>query len=143
VGSDTRYAQMMLLSKLPAFSGIIGTVTIAIAIALASHVHAYPVWHDFDSRNSLDSFISGSSYLLAGGVKFGVPYYLTTPPPTGMSVLAGHAISIYLSHTRPQGRPVTSPFLFYPVQTAPRYSLYTITNSIITRTNLTSYMSTP
>ena len=89
MGSDTRYAQMMLLSKLPAFSGIIGTVTIAIAISIASLVHAYPVWHDFDSRNSLDSFISGSSYLLAGGVKFGVPYYLTTPSPTGMSVLAG------------------------------------------------------
>jgi hypothetical protein len=102
VGSDTRYAQMMMFSKLPAFFGIVGTVTLAIA-TLALQVHAHPVWHDFDSRNSLDSFITGSSYLLAGGVKFGVPYYLTTPSPTGMSVLSGldHATpSTYLTRGR-------------------------------------------
>ncbi|KAI9513333.1 hypothetical protein F5148DRAFT_972239, partial [Russula earlei] len=48
-------------------------------------VHALPIWHDFNTRNSIDSLVTGFSLLLAGGVKFGVPYYLTTPSPTGSS----------------------------------------------------------
>ncbi|KAF8484699.1 hypothetical protein DFH94DRAFT_244294 [Russula ochroleuca] len=93
---------MMMFSKLPAFFGIVGTVTLAIA-TLALQVHAHPVWHDFDSRNSLDSFITGSSYLLAGGVKFGVPYYLTTPSPTGST---GNLTVSFLSS--PDGAPLFS-----------------------------------
>jgi hypothetical protein len=63
-----------MLCKLPVFF-------VSLAALLA---HAHPVWH---SRGSIDSFITGTSYLLAGGVKFGVPFYLTTPSPTGTSAL--------------------------------------------------------
>jgi hypothetical protein len=80
-GSTTRVyvkTKMMLPCKLPAF------FTLALGLPLIPAVHAHPVWHDFNSRNSIDSFITGSTVLLAGGVKFGVPYYLTTTPlPSG------------------------------------------------------------
>ena len=81
----------MFLCKLPAFFGF-GTTTIIAALTLTltltlgllvPAVHAHPVWHDFNSRNSIDSFITGSTFLLAGGVKFGIAYYLTTPLPSG------------------------------------------------------------
>lgn len=79
---------MIFLCKLPAFFGfgttIIAALTLALTLGLLVPVlHAHPVWHDFSSRNSIDSFITGSTFLLAGGVKFGVPYYLTTPLPSG------------------------------------------------------------
>ena len=70
----------MLLCKLPALFRF-GTTTLIAALSLTI---AHPVWHDLNSRDSIDSFITGSTFLLAGGVKFGVPYYLTTTPlPSG------------------------------------------------------------
>jgi len=69
---------MMLLCKLPAFFRFGTTVSIIAALTLA-----HPVWHDLNSRDSIDSFITGSTFLLVGGVKFGVPYYLNTPLPSG------------------------------------------------------------
>ncbi len=81
---------MTLPSNLPAFFGF-GTTIAALALTLGlllPVVHAHPVWHDFNSRSSIDSFITGSTSLLAGGVKFGVPYCLTTPLPPGTSVIA-------------------------------------------------------
>src|SRR5258708_4996195 len=105
---------------------------------------AHPVWHDFNSRSSIDSFITGSTFLLAGGVKFGVPYYLTTPLPSGTSVIVCwmHTSPCNLSsYTRLQARSVTSPYLPYPVRTAPRFSLCIMGNSFITPMNLISYMS--
>ena len=77
---------MMLLCKLPAFFRF-GTTTIIAALTLALTLTltlAHPVWHDLNSRDPIDSFITGSTFLLVGGVKFGVPYYLTTTPlPSG------------------------------------------------------------
>jgi hypothetical protein len=70
---------MMMLCMLPALFG-------AIAVSLAP-VHAHPIWNIFNSRDSIDSLITGSSVLLVGGVKFGVSYYLTTPLPPGTSAL--------------------------------------------------------
>jgi len=79
----------MLLCKLPAFFGFGTTTTTTLTLGLlllllvsGPVVHAYPVWHDFNSRNSVYSFITGPTILLAG-VKFGVPCYLTTPLPSG------------------------------------------------------------
>ena len=90
----------MRSSKLPAVFGL-GT-TIAALVALLVVVHAHPVWHDLSSRGTtIDSLVTGSSSLLAGGVKFdGVPsFYLTTPSPPGTRVAAlGHAAVPYLSH---------------------------------------------
>jgi hypothetical protein len=66
----------MTLYKLPELFG-------AIALYLAV-VHAHPIWNIFNTRNSIDSLVTGSSPLLAG-IKFGVPYHLTTPWPPGTS----------------------------------------------------------
>lgn len=73
---------MMTLFKLPALIG-----PTLIAVFLTTLVHAHPIWNIFNTRNSIDSLVTGSSVLLAGGVKFGVPYYLTTPSPPGTSAL--------------------------------------------------------
>jgi hypothetical protein len=80
--------KMMVLCKLPAFFRF-GTTTIIAALILALTLAlAHPVWHDLNSRDSIDSFITGSTFLLVGGVKFGVPYYLTTTPlPSGTNHL--------------------------------------------------------
>jgi hypothetical protein len=69
---------MKLLCKLPAFFAALALVTLALA---------HPAWHDFNSRSSIDSFVTGSTLLLAGGVKFGVPYYLTAPLPSGTKII--------------------------------------------------------
>jgi hypothetical protein len=70
---------MMLLCKLPALFRF-GTTTVVAALTLITLALAHPVWHDLNSRDSIDSFVTGPTLLLAGGVKFGVPYYLTTTP---------------------------------------------------------------
>jgi len=59
-------------------SALLGMTVLSLSL-----VQALPIWHDFSARGSTDSFVTGFSFLLAGGVKFGVPYYLTTPSPTG------------------------------------------------------------
>ncbi|KAF8505834.1 hypothetical protein F5888DRAFT_1604423 [Russula emetica] len=77
----------MLLCKLPAFFGFGTTLTLGLLLLLPV-VPAHPIWHDLNSRSSIDSFITGSTFLLAGGIKFGgVPYYLTTPLPSGTKTL--------------------------------------------------------
>jgi hypothetical protein len=126
---------MLLWCKLPAF--------FCFGTTFASLAGAHPVWHDFNSRDSIYSFITGTSYLLAGGVKFGVPFYLTAPSPTGTSAVVSWTTPCTHAHTRPQGQPVTSLYLPYLARMAPRYSLCTTANSSITRTNLTYYMSMP
>lgn len=70
--------QNMMFCKLPALFG-------AIAFYLAL-VHAHPIWNIFNTRNSIDSFVTGSSPLLAG-IKFGATHYLTTPRPPGTSAV--------------------------------------------------------
>jgi hypothetical protein len=81
----------MMFCKLPALFG-------AIAFYLAL-VHAHPIWNIFNTRNSIDTFVTGSSPLLAG-IKFGATHYLTTPRPPGTSALLRDALS---SHTRHAG----------------------------------------
>ncbi|KAI0304022.1 hypothetical protein BC826DRAFT_981002 [Russula brevipes] len=67
----------MMLHNLP--TAFLGTIIIAVL----GLVHAHPIWHDFNSRNSIESLLTGSTCLHAG-VKFGVPYYyLDTPRPPG------------------------------------------------------------
>ena len=83
----------MMFCKLPALFG-------AIALYLAV-VHAHPIWNIFNTRDSIDSLVTGSGPLLAG-IKFGAPYYLTTPRPPGTSAVVRHAI-YYPSYTRPAG----------------------------------------
>jgi len=79
-----------LLCKLPAFFGFGTTLTLGLLLLLPV-VHAHPIWHDLNSRSSIDSFITGSTFLLAGGIKFGgVPYYLTTPLPSAAGSTTGN-----------------------------------------------------
>lgn len=72
----------MLLCKLPAFKSFFAALALALtSLTLTLTLTlAHPVWHDLNSRDSIDSFTTGSTFLLVGGVKFGVPYYLTTTP---------------------------------------------------------------
>jgi hypothetical protein len=71
----------MMLHNLP--TAFLGTIIIAVLRL----VRAHPIWHDFNSRNTVESLLTGSTCLHAG-VKFGVPYYyLDTPRPPGMSAL--------------------------------------------------------
>jgi hypothetical protein len=49
-------------------------------------VHALPTWESFNSRSSIDSLVTGSTFLLAGGLEYGLSYYLTTPLPKGVCV---------------------------------------------------------
>jgi hypothetical protein len=135
--------KMMLPCKLPAS---FATLTLTFTLTLA-----HPIWHDFNSRGSIDSFVTGSTFLLAGGVKFGVPYYLTAPLPSGTnhySLLDARTPRVthhHSSYTRQQQArpPVTLPYLPNPARTtAPRYrySPCTMGDSFITRMNLISYM---
>jgi len=48
-------------------------------IAPLALVQALPTWQSFNSRSSIDSLITGSTSLLAGGLEYGTPYYLTAP----------------------------------------------------------------
>ena len=75
---------MKLLCKLPAF--FFAALALALSLTFTLTL-AHPAWHDFNSRSSIDSFITGSTLLLAGGVKFGVPYYLTAPLPSGTIII--------------------------------------------------------
>jgi hypothetical protein len=49
-------------------------------------VHALPTWESFNSRSSINSLVTGSTFLLAGGLEYGLSYYLTTPLPKGVCV---------------------------------------------------------
>jgi hypothetical protein len=141
----------MLLCKLPALFRF-GTTTVVAALTLITLALAHPVWHDLNSRDSIDSFVTGPTLLLAGGVKFGVPYYLTTTPlPSGTnhySLLDARTPRVthhHSSYTRQQQArpPVTLPYLPNSARTtAPRYrySPCTMDNSFITQMNLISYM---
>jgi hypothetical protein len=71
----------LLCNKLPAFFEFGTTLGLLLLIIPVPVAHTHPIWHDFNSRSSVDSFITGSTILLVGGVKFGVPYYLTTTTP--------------------------------------------------------------
>lgn len=67
------HSKMKLLCNLPAFFEF----GLGSTLALLLLAHAHPIiWHD-----SVHSFITGSTILRVGGVKFGVPYYLTTTTP--------------------------------------------------------------
>jgi len=125
-----------MLVKLPALIG-----PTLIAVFLTALVHAHPIWNIFNTRNSIDSLVTGSSVLLAGGVKFGVLYYLTTPSPPGTSAVGTDAHEPRLTRGL-QARPETSRYLSYPAGMKPRYSSCTIVISFITPTIRTSSMST-
>ncbi|KAH9965867.1 hypothetical protein BC827DRAFT_1264951 [Russula dissimulans] len=73
-------------------SALLGMTVLSLSL-----VHALPIWHDFNPRGSIVSFVTGFSFLLAGGVKSGVPYYLTTPSPTGS---AGDLTVSFLSNEK-------------------------------------------
>jgi len=133
----TRQTQMiMMFSNLSAFFGI--------TVLSLSLVHALPIWHDFNTRSSIDSFVTGFSCLLAGGVRFSVPYYLTTPSPTGTGALVGraHPLTISLTRGRSQAQLETSRYHSYLARRKPRYSLCVMANSFIIPMNRTSCMST-
>jgi hypothetical protein len=58
----------------------LGIVTNIACLAL---VQALPTWQSFNSWSSIDSLITGSTSLLAGGLEYGIPYYLTMPGSSG------------------------------------------------------------
>jgi hypothetical protein len=62
------------------------------SFALVGVVHALPTWESFNSRSSIDSLVTGSTFLLAGGLEYGLSYYLTTPSPTGVCLCARVAL---------------------------------------------------
>lgn len=76
---------MKLLMLVP-----LGIVTNIACLAL---VQALPTWQSFNSWSSIDSLITGSTSLLAGGLEYGIPYYLTTP---GSSGARQWSIALYL-----------------------------------------------
>ena len=123
-GAVTRYVPTKeMLSKLPALVG-----SIALSLAL---VHGHPIWNIFNTRSSIDSLVTDSTVILAGGVKFGVSYYLATPRPPGTS-RTGACPRIYTLTRDPQARLATSRYLSYPAWMMLRYSQYTMDNSSIT-----------
>ncbi|KAI0254754.1 hypothetical protein BJV78DRAFT_1279857 [Lactifluus subvellereus] len=65
----------MIPYKLPLLItlGIVTNIIASLAL-----VQAHPTWQSFNSRSSIDSLITGSTFLLAGGLEYGIPYYLTT-----------------------------------------------------------------
>jgi hypothetical protein len=74
---------------------VIGTI-----VASFASVHALPTWESFNSRSSIDSLVTGSTSLLAGGLEYG-QYYLMTPWPKGACVVDGPSppFLAFASHT--------------------------------------------
>ncbi|KAH9977714.1 hypothetical protein BGW80DRAFT_1166089 [Lactifluus volemus] len=61
-------------------------------------VHALPTWESFNSRSSIDSLVTGSTFLLAGGLEYGLSYYLTTPLPKGVCSIGGNMTISVIPH---------------------------------------------
>jgi hypothetical protein len=77
ISAETMIANKLILLIL----ALIGTNMASFAL-----VHALPTWEGFNSRSSIDSLVTGSTFLLAGGLEYGLSYYLTTPSPKGVCV---------------------------------------------------------